>query len=222
MLNTALDRSVERRHRIARRTNISRALRRRRITRRSIVGLLLTILISIVLDHAGVFGYEGDDWRDFDKQSFVVIKVVDGDTVRVKRPGNNEDTVVRLLGIDAPELRDDSGKPAHFAKQSADYARARMEGKSVVIRLEPTETRDKYRRLLAYLYLTDSDNLNLDLVRDGQAYADRRFKHGMRSQFEQVENQARQKGTGLWRDIKVHQMPPWRRKWLEQWQVNRR
>ena len=65
------------------------------------------------------------------------------------------------------------------------------EEETVTLRLEPTQTRDKYKRLLAYVHLADNETLNLALVRDGQAYADRRFRHTMRADFEQAENAAR-------------------------------
>jgi endonuclease YncB( thermonuclease family) len=53
------------------------------------------------------------------------------------------------------------------------YTQARARGRAVTLRLEPTNTRDKYRRLLAYAYLDDAANLKLHLVRQGPAYGDR-------------------------------------------------
>jgi micrococcal nuclease len=124
---------------------------------------------------------------------------------------------VRLLGLDAPELHssEDRGRPDFWAHESRRYTVARAHGKTVTLRLEPTETRDRYRRLLAYVYVGDSQNLNLDLVRDGHAYADRRFRHSMRAQFERAENESRRAKRGLWKDVTEPQMPPWRRDWIE-------
>ena len=55
---------------------------------------------------------------------------------------------------------------------------------------------------------------DLDIVRDGQAYADRRFRHTLRPQFELAEGDARKHARGLWKDVKEEQMPPWRQRWL--------
>ena len=103
--------------------------------------------------------------------------------------------------------------------------RSRLAGAEIVDpalqRLEPTQTRDKYRRLLAYLYVSDNENLNLSLVHDGQAYADRRFPHTLKPQFEQEENDARTKKRGLWKEVTESQMPAWRQKWLAQLQAGR-
>lgn len=193
-----------------------RLRRRRRYRQVTFVGLVL-LALSAVLDRAGVFKYPGDDWRNFDHQTFVVTHVADGDTLVVQPSGGGAGTRVRLLGIDAPELRsaDDNARPDFWAYDAKQYAERRAEGKPVTLRLEQTETRDRYRRLLAYVYVSDSDNLNLDLVRDGHAYADRRFSHSMRAQFDRAEAEARKAGRGLWKGVREEQMPPWRRDWLK-------
>ena len=77
----------------------------------------------------------------------------------------------------------------------------------MTVRLDATQTRDKYRRLLAYLYLDDTENVNLALVRDGHAYAHRMYPHAQRRQFEQAEDEARGKGRGLWAEVTEPQMP---------------
>ena len=192
-------------------------LRRRRAYRRFTLSGLLLLATSAALDRAGCFRYQGDDWRTFDHHAFLVTHVADGDTIVVRPTGGGAETRVRLLGIDAPELHssDNGGRPDHWASEARRYTASRVEQKPVTLRLEQTETRDRYRRLLAYVYVDDSDNLNLDLVRDGQAYADRRFRHSMRSQFERAENEARKTRRGLWKDVSESQMPPWRRDWLD-------
>ncbi|MGH7214421.1 MAG: thermonuclease family protein [Tepidisphaeraceae bacterium] len=195
--------------------SVVRKLRRRRQARVGTVIFLVLLALSALLDHLGAFGYRGDDWKNFDKQTVSVVRVADGDTITV-RSNDGRETRVRLIGVDAPELHHDDGSPAdHWADRAAGYVRGRLEGKSIILLVGPTETRDRYGRLLAYVYLNDSDNVNLDLVRDGQAYADRRHDHTFRTQFEQAEAEARKKGRGLWQDVREDDMPEWRRRWLE-------
>ena len=195
--------------------SVSSQLRRRRVVRRFTFAGLLVLALSAVLDRSGAFRYAGDDWRTFDHKSFVVTHVADGDTLNVRAPGGGGETRVRLLGIDTPELHSKShGGSDYWAREATRYTQSHAAGRAVTLRLEPTKTRDKYQRLLAYVYLDDGDNLTLDLVRDGAAYADRRFPHSMRSQFEQAEAEARKKGCGLWKGVTEAEMPEWRRKWL--------
>lgn len=177
-------------------------------TPRRIAFLLLAILVlTIVLDRLRPSaGRAGGDWDAWDQQPVRVVKVVDGDTVHVKPPSSEDVQTVRLIGVDAPET------DAYWGERATAYLAARAAGKEVVLRLEPLETRDRYGRLLAYLYASESENLNQSLVRDGQAYADRRFDHTYRAQFEQTEAEARKRRRGLWKDVRDEQQPPWRQR----------
>ena len=200
---------------------VSRALRRRRWTRRGVVAAVILVALSTLLDRFGVFNYRGDDWGDFDRKPVAVTAVVDGDTIRVRRSPLAADESVRLLGIDAPEMssRDyggdrGGGPPEHWGSQASDRLRQLVGRGNVTLRLDAPQTRDKYGRLLAYVYAGDVENVNLALVREGHVYAHRSFPHSLRRQFEQAEDEARAKQRGLWADVKEDQMPQWRRRWL--------
>jgi endonuclease YncB( thermonuclease family) len=177
---------------------------------------VLVLALSAVLDRRGCARSAGDDWAAYDHKSFVVTHVSDGDTIFVKPVSGGPETKVRLIGVDTPELHPASAAGGdYWAREAKRYTATHAHGRPVTLRLESTSTRDKYRRLLAYVYVADSENLNLDLVRDGQGYADRRFRHSMRPHFEQAEAEARRRGKGLWKDVTEEKMPPWRRQWLE-------
>jgi micrococcal nuclease len=183
-------------------------LRRRRRVRGIIFSLVGVLAATVVSCRFTESSKQTGDWATFDQKSFVVRDVVDGDTLYIEPANSGSRTKVRLIGVDASEA------DAYWFDAAKRYATSRADEKPVTIRLEPTRTRDKYGRLLAYVYLSDKESLNLALVRDGQAYADRRFRHTMGSQFEQAENAARKKGTGLWKDVRAEQMPAWRQRWL--------
>jgi micrococcal nuclease len=174
------------------------------------------IAIVSAADRAGLFGYQGDDHARFDQRRASVIEVIDGDTVRIA-DDDGPPLPARLLGIDAPELPD-----AHWAPKAHAYTAARLKDRTVTLRLDPLQTRDADGRLLAYLFITDGDCLNVDLARDGQAYADRRLSHSLRTLIESAETEARRKGRGLWKDVTESQMPAWRQAWLEELQRRRR
>jgi micrococcal nuclease len=166
-----------------------------------------------VLDRAGAFGYRGDDWNIFDQQAVEVVAVTSGEVITVLHKRERHE--VRLIGVDAP----DPGE--HWHEQSREYTKARIHGRQVMLKLDSTETRDEHGRLLAYVFFSPGDNINLDLVRNGLAYADRRVSHTHRAEFEQIETPARTRGRGLWRDVTESQMPAWRREWLAEWHRRR-
>jgi endonuclease YncB( thermonuclease family) len=65
------------------------------------------------------------------------------------------------------------------------------------------------------VYLSDTDLLNADLVRDGLGYADRRLVYSQRQSFEQAEGEARKRKRGVWSVADGEEsMPQWRREWL--------
>ena len=81
-----------------------------------------------------------------------VLRVLDGDTVVVRLDG--KETRVRLIGVDAPESVDPRQPVQRFARESAEFHHALVEGKTVRLVYEPAGARmDLYGRTLAYLYL---------------------------------------------------------------------
>ncbi len=199
-----------------RQPDLSILFRRRRRWGRWLLGVIGAILLAVLAgERLGSPAQQGPDSERFDGKRYFVERIVDGDTVRIRPLDGGESTPVRLIGIDAPEMRPQGkSEPDHWAERSTAFLRELAEGRTVIVRLEPREQRDRYGRLLAYLYLNESEMLNLIMVREGHAYADRRFRHSHRRQFEQAEDQARRRDRGLWRDVKTEQMPAWRQRWL--------
>jgi micrococcal nuclease len=80
-----------------------------------------------------------------------VTHVVDGDTIDVRMPGGDEDTV-RYIGIDTPETVK-PGTPVQCGGPEAHTVNERLVGgRTVTLRFD-AEHRDVYGRLLAYVYL---------------------------------------------------------------------
>ena len=131
-----------------------------------------------------------------------VVFVIDGDTVIL---ANHER--VRLIGIDAPEIKSKYHRGEFFGKESAQYLKARIEGKDVVLK-SGAEPRDKYGRRLAYIYLGDGTSIDEELVRLGYASVFRKFPFPEREQFLKLEAEAKEKKLGMWGKKKS----PW---WLK-------
>ena len=98
----------------------------------------------------------------------VVRSVTDGDTVNVTIDDQQE--AVRLIGIDTPEVKDPD-KPVECYGEAASAHTKQLLPKGTPVRLErDAEARDKYGRLLAYVYrASDGLFVNLDLARQGYA-----------------------------------------------------
>lgn len=129
-----------------------------------------------------------------------VVRVVDGDTVRVVSRGF--ETPVRLIGIDTPETRHPDEPVQCFGPQAtAAAARLLPPGRRVRLVTDDTQaTRDRYGRLLAYVRTGGGPSVNLRLVRGGFAkvyvYGGVRFRHT--GSFLRAERAAREARRGLW------------------------
>lgn len=127
-----------------------------------------------------------------------VVRIVDGDTIRVDVAGGEE--AVRLIGIDTPETHGRGGLRECFGEEATEYVAALIPAGTPVRLVRDVEARDRYGRLLAYVYRAEDDLfVNLALARDGYAaaatfppnvtYADR---------FVAAAAEARSAGRGLW------------------------
>jgi micrococcal nuclease len=132
------------------------------------------------------------------KASGVVTRVVDGDTVHVRIGGDDE--AVRYIGIDTPETVKPGTPVQCFGKAASAYNHRLVEGQPVRLRFD-AERRDRYGRLLAYVY-RDRDGLfvNAALVRGGYATTLSIAPNTAHArQFSALERRARRGRRGQWR-----------------------
>jgi micrococcal nuclease len=143
-----------------------------------------------------------------DGGSYIVSRVVDGDTLKLS---NGEK--VRLIGIDTPELhssnkldrdaarsKKDSSLIMGMGKKAADLTKGLVLGKSIRIEYD-VKKRDRYGRILAYIYLDDGTFVNAKLIEEGYAQVMTVPPNVKYSDlFIKLERQARQAGKGLWKD----------------------
>jgi micrococcal nuclease len=100
-------------------------------------------------------------------ESAVVTRVVDGDTVVVRMGARFER--VRYIGIDTPEDVEPGTPVQCYSERATAENRRMVERRRVTLRLD-AEPRDRYGRLLAYVYRRpDGDFVNAELVRRGYA-----------------------------------------------------
>ena len=127
-----------------------------------------------------------------------VERVVDGDTIIGHVGGRRER--VRFIGIDTPESVKPNTPVQCFAIAASNRTKSLLPAGTPVRLVGDVEQRDKYKRLLAYVYRA-KDNLfvNLSLVRDGyaQPYT---FPPNVAhtNEFVAAAAEARQAGRGLW------------------------
>ena len=84
--------------------------------------------------------------------TYQVKNVVDGDTIEITRYGKSEK--VRLIGVDTPETLDPRKTVQCFGKEASDFSKSSLSQKVVRLEFDPNVgERDKYNRLLAYVWV---------------------------------------------------------------------
>lgn len=130
---------------------------------------------------------------------YTVTQVVDGDTVKVKRGG--EIITLRLIGIDTPEIVDPRKPVQCFGKEASSKTKELLTGKSVRLEADATQgEKDKYDRLLRYLYLEDGTFFNKWMIEEGYAheytYDSNPYKY--RGEFLDAQKRAQEGNRGFW------------------------
>lgn len=127
-----------------------------------------------------------------------VVRVIDGDTIVVLMSGKEEK--VRLIGINSPESVDPRRPIECFGKEAKTYLSQLLTDKKVRLEADPSQqNRDKYDRLLRFVFLEDGTNINQKLIFDGYAYEytyDTPYKY--QSAFKRAQDDASGRGVGLW------------------------
>lgn len=129
-----------------------------------------------------------------------VVKVVDGDTIDVDLDGKTER--LRLIGIDTPETVDPRKIIQCFGIEASNKSKEILTGNQVRLEADSSQgERDKYNRLLRYVFLEDGTNFNQLMIKQGYAHEytyDTDYKY--QQEFKDAENYARQNRLGLWSD----------------------
>lgn len=131
---------------------------------------------------------------------YPVVRVIDGDTIVINKDGVDES--VRLIGIDTPETVHPSKPVQCFGTEASLRTKEWLEGRAVELIVDEGEgERDKYHRLLGYVYRDDGMFINLELIKQGYAYEyTYKTPYKYQEEFKAAEVEARELKRGLWAD----------------------
>lgn len=181
------------------------------LSKRRVWQALLFVLILLGLSALGLEKYAPETFRQLEAITdqvqpgfHEVIYVNDGDTITVR--ANNQEDKVRFIGIDTPE-KDHPSRPIQcYSYAATDYLTELIGDNDVKLVADPTNSnRDRYDRLLRYVYLPDGTLLNAKLIEEGYAFAYTSFPVTKMNEFLELETQAREAGRGLWGACEVEE-----------------
>lgn len=128
---------------------------------------------------------------------YQVVAVEDGDTITVNMNGAHER--VRFIGIDTPETQDPRKPVQCFGRAASKFTKALIANNTVRLEADPlSSNRDRYDRLLRYVYLPDDRLVQAEVIREGYGFAYTSFPFTKSDEFLKLQREARQQNRGLW------------------------
>jgi len=130
---------------------------------------------------------------------YKVSEYIDGDTIVVDMNGSDEK--LRFIGVDTPETHDPRKAVQCYGQAAAGFTKNMIAKQGGRVRLEadPLNTnRDRYGRLLRYIYLPDGALVNAEIIKQGYGFAYTGFPFTKTDEFINYQKQARQSNLGLW------------------------
>ena len=131
---------------------------------------------------------------------YQVTKVVDGDTIDANIDGKIER--IRLIGINTPEVVDPRRPVECFGKEASENAKKILTGQKIKIEADTSQDdRDKYGRLLRYIWRSDGLFYNLEAIKQGYAFEYTYIvPYKYQSEFKAEQKFAKENKIGLWAD----------------------
>lgn len=128
---------------------------------------------------------------------YSVISFDDGDTIVVDMQGRKEQ--IRFIGVDTPETKDPRKPVQCYGKEASSFTKQIIGEQPVRLEADPESTnRDRYDRLLRYVYLPNGTLLNQLLVSEGFGFAITGFPFTKMDEFVAAQNTAQLQKKGLW------------------------
>lgn len=166
----------------------------------SAIILLATVLV-LLGQHYGWFNSAAQTAQANQPGLYHVTKFDDGDTIAVNMNGSTE--TIRFIGVDTPETHDPRKPVQCFGMAAANFTKSLIGSNNVRLDSDPLSTnRDRYGRLLRYIYLPDGTLVNAVLIQQGYGFAYLGFPFTKADEFHQYETAAMADHKGLWTSCK--------------------
>jgi len=163
---------------------------------------LVSVLITLVVLLLGNYFIESPQIDSITKGSvdpgfYRVIEVSDGDTIVVDM--NSTEERIRMIGVDTPEKNHPSKPVQCFAEAASKFTKNLIGDQAVRLEADPTNSnRDRYDRLLRYVYLPDNRLVNAEIIKSGYGFAYTNFLFEKKEDFKNYQRDAEQNNLGLW------------------------
>lgn len=170
----------------------------RRRAKRQIVSLVLTFIVTLIGYYLNQHPAQTNQLAaNIPSGSYQVVDFADGDTISVDMNGKTER--IRMIGVDTPETHDPRKAVECFGQAASEFTKNLIGTGPVRLEADSLSTnRDRYDRLLRYVYTSDNKLVEAEIIKQGYGFAYVSFPFSKLDEFRQYETESREANRGLW------------------------
>ncbi len=177
------------------------------ITRRLVRTIQSTALLVLLMGCLAVAWQAGWLQNPFarlkDSGTYRVSQFYDGDTIGVMMEGKEEK--IRMIGVDTPETHRPDTPVQCYGEAAATYTKQLINSQPITLEADPLSTnRDRYDRLLRYVYLPDGRDVNALLIEQGYGFAYTSFPFTKTAHYLANQLAAQHQKRGLWQSCQPY------------------
>jgi micrococcal nuclease len=166
--------------------------------------ILIVLILVVAATQSGWLGKSVQTAEQSQPGLYSINHFIDGDTIAVNMNGNIE--TVRMIGVDTPETHKPNTPVQCYGEAAAAYTKQLIGSKKVRLQADPLDTnRDRYGRLLRYIYLSDGTLVESQLINNGYGFAYTLFPFSKTEEFKADMQTAQNAHLGLWGACQTHQ-----------------
>lgn len=173
--------------------------------RRQLRALMATAIVLVIAGAGQQFGWFSASATQLEQNQpglYRVVRFSDGDTIVVDMNGKEE--TVRMIGVDTPETHHPDLPVQCYGPAASAYTKDIIGQQHIRLEADPTnQNRDRYDRLLRYVYLPDGRLVEAELIKNGYGFAYTSFPFTKKDEFVTLEQQAKAEAKGLWANCTV-------------------
>ena len=131
-------------------------------------------------------------------EQYELQEVIDGDTIRIQYNGKSEK--VRFLLVDTPETNHETLGEQPYGPEAKEFVKQLLAGQDSVYLEFDVSYRDKYKRLLAYVYTKEGISIQEQLLKNGLARVAYIYEPNTKyvDWFNSIQKTAQHAAIGIW------------------------
>lgn len=164
---------------------------------KKVISIITSLIVLVLLPLLIQYAQKNQTLQQAQPGLYRVTEFSDGDTITVDMNGIPEK--IRFIGVDTPETHDPRKPVQCYGQAASNFTKTLIGSQDVRLEADPENTnRDRYNRLLRYVYLPNNTLVNAEIIKQGYGFAYVSFPFSKMDEFKHYQSEAQQQNRGLW------------------------